>query len=382
MENFRIWINDIIPNFNNFKEEIKNVSEENKFLAEALDLQTEKWWEVGKAAKEVNQCFAENIEKATEQSGAVEQLGFDIDKYSESLKEAEQAAEKAFKDQVEGVKDLRKEIEDLNEKILESTQKYNEDATSSQDAYYTSVAKMVAEAEKEIIELRKERDEAILAQDEKEVKKLNEKITKQQAIIDTYQKWNLGIEDELAEQKRYLAMNELEQLQYDYQKKAALREIEFLQEQIQLQTQLKAKKDALDMATKWIGIEKMTAINAEIEKTKTFKEKLAEKTNALLEWIKDQKTKYQEYVNSINSILSQLKMPTFSGGLYGSYATGTSYVPETGPYLLHKGEAVIPSGKNSAGITVNILGGTYLSEDVAEEIGNKIIDKLKFQYRI
>ena len=171
-------------------------------------------------------------------------------------------------------------------------------------------------------------------------------------------------------------------LRNNYQKKAALREIEFLQEQIQLQTQLKAKKDALDMATKWIGIEKMTAINAEIEKTKTFKEKLAEKTNALLEWIKDQKIKYQEYVDSINSILSQLKMPTFSGGLYGSYATGTSYVPETGPYLLHKGEAVIPSGKNSAGITVNILGGTYLSEDVAEEIGNKIIDKLKFQYRI
>lgn len=49
-------------------------------------------------------------------------------------------------------------------------------------------------------------------------------------------------------------------------------------------------------------------------------------------------------------------------------------------------EAVIPLGRGLAGagiggITVNILGGTYLSEEVAEDIGNKIIEKLKFQLK-
>jgi len=29
-----------------------------------------------------------------------------------------------------------------------------------------------------------------------------------------------------------------------------------------------------------------------------------------------------------------------------NYQFGTSYVPETGPYILHKGEAVIPAGES------------------------------------
>lgn len=33
-------------------------------------------------------------------------------------------------------------------------------------------------------------------------------------------------------------------------------------------------------------------------------------------------------------------------GLFGQFATGTDYVPQTGPYLLHKGEAVVPANEN------------------------------------
>jgi len=54
-------------------------------------------------------------------------------------------------------------------------------------------------------------------------------------------------------------------------------------------------------------------------------------------------------------------------------------IGEAGP------EAVVPLGKNGGGIggnVVNINGGTYLSEDVAEEIGNMIIKKLRFDYPI
>jgi len=37
------------------------------------------------------------------------------------------------------------------------------------------------------------------------------------------------------------------------------------------------------------------------------------------------------------------------GGLLGSYASGTDYVPETGPYLLHKGEKVTTAAENASG---------------------------------
>ena len=55
-----------------------------------------------------------------------------------------------------------------------------------------------------------------------------------------------------------------------------------------------------------------------------------------------------------------------------------------GYYKLHAGEYVVPQKAVglSGGTTVNILGGTYLSKDVAEEIGDMIIYKLKEQVRI
>jgi len=54
--------------------------------------------------------------------------------------------------------------------------------------------------------------------------------------------------------------------------------------------------------------------------------------------------------------------------------------------LVHGGERVVPanraSGGYGGGIVVNINGGTYLSEDVALEMGDMIIDRLKLQLRV
>jgi len=63
------------------------------------------------------------------------------------------------------------------------------------------------------------------------------------------------------------------------------------------------------------------------------------------------------------------------GAIKGSRQFG-GYIPETGTYLLHKGEYVVPAG-GAAGVVVNINGGYYLSERAAEEIGDLIIQKLK-----
>lgn len=51
-------------------------------------------------------------------------------------------------------------------------------------------------------------------------------------------------------------------------------------------------------------------------------------------------------------------------------------IPRTGWYMLHKGEYV-NTARAMGNIVVNINGGYYLSESVAEEIGDMIIDKLK-----
>ncbi len=67
------------------------------------------------------------------------------------------------------------------------------------------------------------------------------------------------------------------------------------------------------------------------------------------------------------------------GGLKGSKQTG-GYIPETGAYLLHRGEYVMPKSK-AGGIIINITGNTFMSDrEAAEKIGDMIVDKLKMQF--
>ena len=49
------------------------------------------------------------------------------------------------------------------------------------------------------------------------------------------------------------------------------------------------------------------------------------------------------------------------------------FIPFTGPYMLHAGEKVVPSGQsnNFGGITVNIMGGgtsSAMGEEIARQI--------------
>lgn len=76
----------------------------------------------------------------------------------------------------------------------------------------------------------------------------------------------------------------------------------------------------------------------------------------------------------------------------GSYATGTDFVPETGLYRLHRGEAVIPADQNNGGtggnmsISVNVSGVsvynnydiTKLADDLARQLNVKMREKLPY----
>ena len=58
----------------------------------------------------------------------------------------------------------------------------------------------------------------------------------------------------------------------------------------------------------------------------------------------------------------------------GSFATGTPYVPETGLYQLHKGEAVIPRNENTGGdkIQINITVNGGETSDLASRIAREV----------
>ena len=70
-------------------------------------------------------------------------------------------------------------------------------------------------------------------------------------------------------------------------------------------------------------------------------------------------------------------------GVIGTYASGTNYVPRTGPYLLHQGEAVVTAENNKGGrgnIIIN-MGGVVIRENmdidrISKEIAWKISTQL------
>jgi hypothetical protein len=59
------------------------------------------------------------------------------------------------------------------------------------------------------------------------------------------------------------------------------------------------------------------------------------------------------------------------GGIIGSFQTGTNYVPATGLYQLHQGEAVIPSGQNESG------GNTYITNIITAADAKSFDDMVK-----
>ena len=57
-------------------------------------------------------------------------------------------------------------------------------------------------------------------------------------------------------------------------------------------------------------------------------------------------------------------------------------IPETGSYILHKGERVLPAGASN-GITINITGNTFMGRrEVAEEMADLILNNIRKEYKI
>ena len=78
-----------------------------------------------------------------------------------------------------------------------------------------------------------------------------------------------------------------------------------------------------------------------------------------------------------------LNIPSQIGGFVGgllSFQKG-GYIPETGPYFLHRGEYVVPASKGG-GISLTITGNTFLDEESAVRMGDLIIKVLQRQVRI
>lgn len=67
--------------------------------------------------------------------------------------------------------------------------------------------------------------------------------------------------------------------------------------------------------------------------------------------------------HAMGGVIARMKSMGGSPFTLGSYEHGTPYVPQTGPYLLHKGESVTPASGRHTGPLVNIENATFAREE-------------------
>jgi len=127
--------------------------------------------------------------------------------------------------------------------------------------------------------------------------------------------------------------------------------------------------------------------------------------NKVIETVDRVVNKFKEMIEAVKNAVNKVKefasnfggsITGFFGGIgekVGGAVTGVLGFADGGvvpgpigapvPAIVHGGETVIPNGGRigAGNVTVNILGGNYLSNDAAEMLGNKIIDRLKFELR-
>ena len=308
-----------------------------------------------------------------------------LKKIGESGKEAGKKLVNSFDKAVNSIRRINEEIKSLYESLTGNAKSYSEKLKGIENDKQTKIVNIVAKAENKLEELQNQRSRALARGNYQEVQRLENTITKKKEIITQFHNKYANLEKRLQEKKRVMAMNELERIVYLHKRERLQAKKTFLQEKLRLLKELIAKKNAKETIIKYIGQEKRTAIQAELEKTKTFKEQLAVRTDAMKTWMEQQKTKWRNHVTSINSILSGMTTGGIGGGI-GAFSlpsrqTG-GYIPETKPYLLHKGESVIPAGGNAGGVTINITGNTLLDKQAGEKIGNQVLETLKFHLEL
>lgn len=353
------------------------------------------------------------------------------DSMGESEKKMQELADEYQKTADEGAKALaelaaqnKEALQSIDDSISDTQQKLadlNRDFEKGRIGDVQDLAEAFVEAQQRIDEIKQQIRSST---DAGEIQKLKEEQRVQEAALARTASVAEQYSAEIAEAKRRASLSDLERAIEDFNKKRELAQQEYnekaaaiqkemsdlqrkrdlevqhqAEKMFEMQSELKAKLDKITKEQFAVGLQQAEEQKIYDESTKFINDVLANanavrqsltiKTKQVtLDAVQAEIDKYRELAQAIQQAQSAKSLsliPTYS--VYGSRATGGN-IPVTGPYLMHEGEYVVPKngalvggGSSGGGIVVNINGGNYLSEDAAEMLGDKLIDKLQQNFR-
>lgn len=322
------------------------------------------------------------------------------DSYDETKQDAADALfdlEQKHDDFQKGVADkideVRSKLRELRSSYEETANKLAEDFANDKASDRQGIAADIVAQEQKIMDLRK----AAAAEDDPIARSTIEgELAKEQAAYDSHKQFILGLEAEVAEERRRAALTEFERQIEDYLARRAQAEQEYqdnradaLREYEAKKAELKREKDALQDQAK--------------EEERVYQEKHAEITrimlqaevdrllqtlnthNATIALIDQQIDKYKQLAEAIKRA-SQGRPEAIK-----KYATG-GIVPglptDAVPIIAHGGERVIPSGQRTigteGGINITVNYPQFKSEDdmrTFEKQLERIMREVELNYR-
>lgn len=268
-----------------------------------------------------------------------------------------------------------------------------------------SLADKIVASEQNIADLKKRLSEET---DEKQRADLQKQITAQEAGLSKIGDFTKTITAEITEARRRASLSEIERAVEDFVKTRKLAQdkfdadraqakLEFEAKQTELQAKLDQQKeqDAKELA---IFTDKQTQIQSLLDAaTARFNADLELRHGALTTKVKAEIELFNDLAKAVSRAyagnLSQKEMTTITTSAapltpQKKFATGGIVTQPTIGLVGEAGaEAIIPLNRLGGGIggqqiIINMNGGTYLDEKVADKIGNMILGKLKRTARI
>lgn len=421
---------NVVSGFDKVKQETDKANEALKKAQESSQSLTQAESELNDKLQESREAFSNLGKEATKTLFELkDKAKVSIEQTRDKLKELDKQYSDTTKDSLISIDKLSKEssskLKDIDISIAQTVKEMSNlqkefDRQKGTDA--RELAEKFVAVEEKIKDLNEELKKAT---DINQIAEIKAQIKEQENALDKTKDTQIQFATEITNARKRAGMTDLEREISDYQEKRNLAQEEFSEKMSRLQqerTELQAKRqqEIIDTNNKILEIknetaEKLKAINEEKQalllKHKEELELMVAQTTAINEIIQQAQdfrakatadatakdissieleiTQYKKLEEAIRSAyavkaISQIGATPFARPVSGIGRDTGGSIPTSGLYRLHAGEYVLPKRDvgGVGGVVVNINGGTYLSQEAAEKIGDLIIDKLKTNSRI
>ena len=269
----------------------------------------------------------------------------------------------------EKIEKLNDKIRALYESTVEVGQNYKKEIKSNESSYIEDIVNTVADAEEEKAKLQSELSTLMAEAPVEEVRSRQEELRglmkEQDEIINTYKDSEMNLDEEVVERRRYLNMNELDQMEYDYKKKQELAKTNYLIETATNLLKIQNYKETIDNMLS-VDVSYYTEV-IENEKTVTEvkREELETQTQDLKTYLDKQKSLYSSHYSGIG-----ISSPFLNNS--DDYVGNKSY------YTPKNINNDVESSEKKTVINIDMRGATITDETITDKISNNLLKNLSY----